>query len=56
MELERRDTYIRLYYAEQGGHRVEYEFLSGKQDLVKGLATAFGFERVTDSLLQVSNG
>ena len=56
MELERRDTYIRLFYAERGGHRVEYEFLTGKQDLVKGLATAFGFERVTGSLLQVSRG
>jgi len=56
MELERRDTYIRLFYAEPGGHRVEYEFLSGDKDLVKRLAAAFGIECRFDSVLQVHHG
>jgi hypothetical protein len=66
LELERRDTYIRLFYAEPGGHRVEYEFLTGRKEeyefltgrkeLVKRLATAFGFQRVTESLLEVRRG
>jgi N-acetyl-anhydromuramyl-L-alanine amidase AmpD len=56
MELERRDTYLRLYYAEHGGHRVEYEFLSGNEDLVKRLAAAFGIECLGESMLQVHHG
>ena len=56
MELERRGTHIRLYYAEPGGHRVEYEFLTGKPELVASLGKALGFERVTESLLQVRHG
>jgi len=56
LELERRDTYIRLYYAEPGGHRVEYEFLSGNEELVKRLATALGIECLGESMLQVRHG
>ena len=56
MELERRDTYIRLYYAERDGHRVEYEFLSGDEELVKRLAAALGIECLGESVLQVSHG
>ena len=56
MELERRDTYIRLFDAAPGGHRVEYKLVAGNQVIVKRLASAFGLERVTDSLLQVRHG
>jgi hypothetical protein len=56
MELERRDTYIRLYYAEPNGNGVEYEFLTGNEELVKRLATALGIECVGESKLQVHHG
>jgi hypothetical protein len=56
MELGRRDTHIRLTAAEAGGHKVKYELVTGSGQLVKRIATALGFERVAESLLQVRNG
>jgi len=58
MELERdsRHTYIRLYDAVPGGHRVRYAFVRGRADLVGRLARALRFARVTDSELEVQGG
>ena len=55
MELERCGTFIRLSGAQRGGHEVKYELLSGSRALVKRIATALGFERVTDTKLLVSH-
>jgi hypothetical protein len=56
MELERRDTYIRLHHAWQGGHRVSYDFVHGVKRYVGVLARALGFQTVTDSVLEVRRG
>ncbi|MFC1640169.1 N-acetylmuramoyl-L-alanine amidase [Gemmatimonadota bacterium] len=56
MELERRDTYIRLHSVETGGHKVRYHLLVGKEGLVKRLAAALGLQHVTPSTLLVPNG
>jgi len=56
MELERRDTYIRLDNPAPGGRMVEYQIVQGVKSLVERVANALGFKTVTDSLLQVSNG
>ncbi|MHC4435080.1 MAG: peptidoglycan recognition protein family protein [Planctomycetota bacterium] len=56
MELERRDTYIRLYSGAAGGHKVQYHILVGNPALVKRLASAFGIEHVSPSTLLVPNG
>ncbi len=55
MELQRegRDTYIRLFDAEPGGHRVSYEKVRGSRDLIFRIARALGFAQVTDTLLEV---
>ncbi len=65
MELERRDTHIRIANPEPAGHRVEYAFVKGVRKLigqvaVKGVrkligqvARALGFKTVTDDLLEV---
>ncbi len=55
MELQRdgRNTYIRLYNAQAGGHRVSYEKVRGSQDLIFRIARALGFARVTNTLLEV---
>ena len=55
MELERknRNTYIKLRDAEEDGHKVYYDFVSGKPDLVARIARALGFKTVTDELLEV---
>ena len=53
MELERRNAFIRLADAEDGGHKLRYEFVSGSKSLMKRLASALGIERVTDSHIEV---
>ena len=55
MELERRDTYIRLFNPAPGGHMVEYDLVQGIKNLVVWLANAMGFRAATQSLLQVRN-
>ncbi len=52
MELERRDTHIRLGDL-NGIHAIEYNCVRGSKELVEKLGLAFGFENVTDSMLQV---
>ena len=39
MELERRDTYVRLCNAVSDAHKVGYQLLVGSEGLVKRLAT-----------------
>jgi hypothetical protein len=56
MELERRDTYVRLFNAVTGGHKIRYQLLVGKEGLVKRLATALGLDHRSPSTLQVPNG
>jgi len=56
MELERRDTYIRLHHAWAGGHRVSYDFVQGVKRDVARVARALGFQTVTDSVLEVRRG
>ena len=56
MELERRDTYIRLLCATASGHKVQYQVLVGESALVKRLATALGLEHVSPSTLLVPHG
>jgi hypothetical protein len=56
MELERRDTYIRLHSAVSGGHKVQYQILVGNEALVKRLAKALGIEHQSPSTLQVHHG
>lgn len=55
MELERknRNTYIKLRDAEEEGHKIYYDFVSGKKHLVARIARALGFKTVTDELLEV---
>ena len=57
MELERknRNTYIKLRDAENNGHSVSYDFVSGQRDLVAKIAKALGFKTVTDQFLEVRN-
>jgi hypothetical protein len=55
MELDRRDTYIRLFDAVPDGHVVHYEFVQGVRNLVEWIGRAFGFKTVSDSVLQVRN-
>jgi hypothetical protein len=57
-ELERsgRKTYIRLRNPAVGGHTIEYEFVQGERRLVARIAKLLGFERVTDSVLEVRSG
>jgi hypothetical protein len=56
MELERRDTYIRLDNPAPGGRMVEYHIVQGVKSLVERIGRALGFKAVTESLLQVPNG
>lgn len=55
MELQRknRDTYIKLRDAEEKGHKIYYDFVSGKRELVARIAKALGFKTVTGELLEV---
>jgi len=55
MELKRRDTYIKLHSAVNNGHKVNYIFKEGEQDLVFRLARALGFKEVTNDTLEVRN-
>jgi hypothetical protein len=56
IELERRDTHIRLENPAPGGHRVEYQFVKGVRRLIGQVARALGFKTVTDDLLEVHGG
>ena len=53
MELERQNTFIRLADAEDGGHKLGYELVSGSKSMLKRIANALGIERVTESQIEV---
>lgn len=57
-ELERsgRKTYIRLRNPAVRGHTIEYDFVQGERRLIARIGRLLGFERVTDSLLEVRSG
>jgi len=55
MELTRRNTYIKLHSAVNNGHKVNYEFLEGKRDMVFKFARALGLKKVTNDTLEVPN-
>ena len=53
MELKRRSTYIKLHNAISRGYKVNYIFLEGEEEMVRRIARALGFQRVTNSILEV---
>jgi hypothetical protein len=53
MELERRDTYLELMTPEPGARAVRYELLRGDPAVLARIADWLGFERVTESELEV---
>ena len=54
-ELQRgdRDTFIKLYDAQENGHIVYYKMVQGDSDLVKRIGGALGLKSVTDNMLEV---
>ncbi|HLB37179.1 MAG TPA: N-acetylmuramoyl-L-alanine amidase [Gemmatimonadales bacterium] len=53
MELERRQTYLRLEMPEEGAHAIRYDVIQGDRRRVPPLARALGFKNMTDRLLEV---
>lgn len=53
MELERRRTYIELATPDIGAHTIRYTLAQGDPENVRRVAHALGFQRVTDTLLEV---
>jgi hypothetical protein len=53
MELERRRTYVRLAEPAPGAHVIGYEMAQGDCSTVLRVASALGFARVSDRLLEV---
>lgn len=55
MELQRHNIYIKLNSAVEKGHKVNYIFIEGEQDIVFKIARALGFKKVTNDTLEVHN-
>ena len=55
MELERRRTYLELVTPQTGSHTIDYALLEGDRAAVERIAKALGFERVTDTELEVAD-
>jgi len=53
MELERRDTYVELETPESDAHDVGYDLIRGDRAALNRIARSLGFERVTDTELEV---
>jgi hypothetical protein len=53
MELERRRTYVEFATPVPGAHSIGYDLVHGDLDVVNRIAKALGFERVTDTELEV---
>ncbi|HEX9692338.1 MAG TPA: N-acetylmuramoyl-L-alanine amidase [Gemmatimonadales bacterium] len=52
-ELERRDTHVELETPDPDAHDVGYELIHGDPEALKRIARALGFDRVTDTELEV---
>jgi hypothetical protein len=53
MELDRRRTYVELNTPDPGAHDIGYDLVHGDAQDVSRVAKALGFERVTDTELEV---
>jgi hypothetical protein len=56
MELERRDTYLRLFRPVPRGHRIQYVLVQGEKRQVRRIAKALGVTRAADGILEVHRG
>jgi len=55
MELERRRTYVEFDTPQTGSHKIDYHLLQGDRDKLVRIAKALGFERVTETELEVAD-
>jgi hypothetical protein len=55
MELERRRTFVELNTPQTGSHTIDYQLLEGDRAKLERIAKALGFERVTETELEVAD-
>jgi hypothetical protein len=55
MELERRRTFVELDTPQTGSHTIDYQLLQGDRAALERIARALGFERVTETELEVAD-